>query len=720
MTSPQFQLRFAGMALWIASFAGVATPAIADLSLSLDSQVHIQADTIQYIRDQNLVICKGEVHIQQDQVHLYADTIRYDNVAQDVHAEGHVVWQDETQEVEAQTLDYNMKTGLGKAHNIKTTSPPWISTGSEIDIMPHKIIIKDAVTTTCDYPEGYRHYYMKADKITIYSGDYLVAENVVFFIGKVPVFYFPFFVRTIHDLKTPFSIETGATDYLGNYILLTTNYLLNPKSYGALYTDYFFKQGLGLGLRHELALNDYQVLSLYGYGIQEKESQQFRWEGRARMLWALSANFQGRVEADLPGDGLFSNDYSVARRDPTLVSTVREYDISTTYTNQKYTLGLLFRRQEIADFTNPKIINPDSSNPVTLYSNFLESLQNLPQANFSLFPLDLLFKGGPKYDLSLQGDHTYTQADGFYVSHLSGELGLSQSLLLEQSQSLFGRVAMDESLQDVADQGITVGAGSAGETHSVNLQSTLTSRWSEYLNSSFSYNFSQKLNNRYPTDPPTGVTANFLSGRLECDIGSTLREATSSSFDFNADVTDPAIKTDAPRFGYLHEEVYWTASSQLNYTLIGDYSIAANGLKDLNSVLNLQSPHDMWRFRISGNFVDPNFTNQGPVTSGLPPTFEIAGEADFSFFTNYRLSLIESYDLTNAQFETRSISIYRDLHDWEAQVQYSEDPVLGKRLFFTLNLKALPGRPLTVSEDQLQRLNGLRNQGLTGAASQFQ
>lgn len=701
--------------------AGVVPKAAAELSLSLSSQVHIQADTIQYFRDQNLVICKGQVHIQQDLVHLYADTIRYDNVAQDVHAEGHVVWQDETQEVEAKSLDYNMKTGLGKAYNIKTTSPPWISTGSEIDITPHKIVIKDAVTTTCDYPEGYRHYYMKADKITIYSGDYLVAENVVFFIGKVPVFYFPFFVRTIHDLKTPLSIETGATDYLGNYILLTTNYLLNPKSYGALYTDYFFKQGLGLGLRHELALNDYQVLSLYGYGIQEKGgSQQLRWEGRARMLWALSANFQGRVEADLPGDGQFSNDYSVARRDPTLVSTVREYDISSTYTNPKYTLGLLLRRQEIADVNNPHIINPSSSSPVTLYSNFTESLQNLPQATFSLFPQDLLFKYGPKYDLSLQGDHTYTQANGFYVSHLSGELGLSQSVAIGSSQNLFGRAALDELFQDVSDQGITVGAGSAGETHSVNLQSTWTSRWSEYLNSNFSYNFAQKLNNRYPTDPPTGVTTNFLTGRLECDIGSTLREATSSSFDFNAQSTNPLIKTDAEKFGYLHEEVYWTASSQLDYTLIGDYSIAANGLKDLNSVLNLRSPHDMWRFRISGNFVDPNFTNQGPVTSGLPPTFEIAGEADFSFFTNYRLSLIETYDLTNSQFETRSISIYRDLHDWEAQVQYTEDPVQGKRLFFTMNLKALPGRPLTVSEDQLQRLNGLRNQGLTGAASQFQ
>lgn len=677
----------------------------ADLTLSLNSQVHIQADTIEYLRDQNLVIAKGQVHVQQDLVHLYADTIRYDNIAQDVHAEGHVVWQDETQEVEANSLDYNLKTGMGKAYNIKTTAPPWISTGSEIDLMPHKIVIKDAVTTTCDYPEGYRHYYMKAAKITIYSGDYLVAENVVFYIGKVPVFYFPFFVRTIHDLQTPLSISTGATDYLGDYILLTTNYLFNPKNYGALYTDYFFKKGFGLGLRHEIALNDYQVLSLYGYGIDEKDTHQFRWEGRARMLWALSSNFQGRVEADIPGDGIFSTDYSVARRDPTLVSTVKEYDISTTYTNQKYTLGLLIRRQETADYSNP---------PQSEY-HFIESLQNLPQATFSLFPMSLLFKEGPKYDLSLQGDRTYTQANGFYISHLTGELGLSQSLLLLQTQSLFARAAIDDSFQDVSDVGVTIGPGSKGETHSVNLQSTWTSRWAEILNSNFSYNYARKLNNLFPTDPPKGLISNFLTGRIECDVASALREATSTTYDLNAQV-----RTDAERLGYLHQEFYWTASQQLDYTLIGDYSIAANGLKDLNSILNIKSPHDMWRFRLSANYMDPNFSNIGPVATGLPPTFELAGEVDLAFFTNYRLSLIESYDLTNSQFETRSISLYRDLHDWEAQIQYTQDPIQGDKIFFTLNLKAFPGRPLTVSNDQLQRLNGLRDQGLTGAASQFQ
>src|SRR5208282_6328320 len=108
---------------------------------------------------------------------------------------------------------------------------------------------------------------------------------------------------------------------------------------------------------------------------------------------------------------------------------------------------------------------------------------------------------------------------------------------------------------------------------------------------------------------------------------------------------------------------YLTPSALYDYLAIFDYSVNANALKDVNSVLDLRSKNDMWRFRLSGNFVDPNVSNTGFISTDVPPTFEMAGEVDFAFFTNYRMSLLESYDVTNAKFESQSISLYRDLHD---------------------------------------------------------
>ncbi len=701
MRNKTIQNLFFFIVLW--SVVLKAAIARAEMTFSADSQVHMQADTIEYLKDQGLVMARGQVHVQQGVDHLYADTIRYDTDSQDVQANGHVIFQDGTQTVETESLTYNLRTKKGKAFDIKTTAPPWITTGGEVDIEPSKIVIKKAIATTCDYVADYQHYHLEADKITIYSNDYLVAENVVFYIGKVPVFYFPFFVKAIHDVRTPFSFSTGSTDYLGNYLLLTNNYFISPTNYGAFYTDYFSKQGFGLGIRNEFALNDFSAFSLYGYGVDDKTKGIFRWESRLRGLWAISSSIQGRVEADLPGDGYFSQDYSVARRDPTLVSTLREYDVSATLTKQQYTLGLLYRSQEMPDPNDPNATHFDAS------------LQNLPQVTFSLFPQPFLSKNFLKYDMTLTADHTYTQLNGYYVSHLTSEFGLSESQVLLKTQTIYTRIALDESYQDVSDTGVTVGAGSAGDTGAVNASSTWSGRWSEFYTTNVTYSFTKKLNNLLPTDPADGISSNLLSAYMTFTGGSVFRAQTGTSYDFGNQYS-----VQGARLSYLNQQLYLTPSTQFDYLAILDYSVQANALKDLNSVLDYKSAKDLWRFRLSGNYVDPNVSNTGYVSQGQPPTFEIAGEVDLALFTNYRLSALETYDCTNATFESRSISLYRDLHDWEAQIGYSNDPVNGEQIFFTLNLKALPGRPLTVSDQQLSNLNGIRNTGLTGSASQFQ
>jgi hypothetical protein len=358
------------------------------------------------------------------------------------------------------------------------------------------------------------------------------------------------------------------------------------------------------------------------------------------------------------------------------------------------------------------------SNNDAIESQFVESLQNLPQINFSLFPQPLFTKSFIKYDLTLNGDHTYTQANGFYVSHLTGDFGLSESKVFLKTQTFYTRIDFDESYQDVSDQGVTQGAGAAGSTSLANVSSTWAGRWSEFFTTNATYGLSKKLNNLLPTDPADGISANLLSAYMEFTAGSLLRARTGTSYDFT--VQGPQ----GTKLNYINQQFYFTPLPQFDYMAILDYSVQANAVKDFNTVLDYKSTKDLWRFRISGNYVDPNVSNTGYINQGVvpmpAPTFEIAGEVDLALFTNYRISALETYDCTNAQFISRSISLYRDLHDWEAQIGYSDDPTDGEHVFFTLNLKALPGRPISVSDQQLQNLNGIRNQGLTGAAAQFQ
>lgn len=249
----------------------------------------------------------------------------------------------------------------------------------------------------------------------------------------------------------------------------------------------------------------------------------------------------------------------------------------------------------------------------------------------------------------------------------------------------------------------------------MNVNNTWSGRWTDYFNTSLAYTYAQQLNNLRAGSPPHGITSNLLSGSLEFDAGTYFRARTSTSYDFNVQVI-----ADSARFSYLRQEFYLTPSPLYDYLAIFDYSVNANALKDVNSVLDLKSKNGMWDFNFSGSFVDPNVSPTGFVSSGVPPSFSLTGKLDFAFLTNYRFSMLENYDVTNAKFQSRSISLYRDLHDWEMQITYTDDPVEGEKLFFTLDLKAFPGRPISVSGAQLQQINGVRNQGLTGAATQFQ
>ncbi|HVM33214.1 MAG TPA: hypothetical protein VMU88_08775, partial [bacterium] len=559
----------------------------------------------------------------------------------------------------------------------------------EIDFLDKKIVVKNARATSCDYDLDYTHYHLQAGTLTFYDDNTMTAENLVLYIGKVPVFYFPFFAMNTKKSEFPFSISVGESAYLGNYALVSTSYLINPSNYGALYADYFSNQGLGLGLRHEIALNDYSTLSLYGYRVQEKSTGRVRWESRIRGLWALSSSFQGRVEADLPGDGFFSQDYAAVRRDPSLVSTQREYDVSATYSRDPLSVGVLFRHQEIS--------NSVHGAP----AHFVETQDSLPQINASLFPQSLIGQNWLKYDLTLNADRTWTQANDFYVTHVSGEFGISQTIPFTSTQSLYTRAALDDAYQNLPD----LGQSDAGETRSFSLNNVYTAHWTDYLDTSFNYNYAQKLTHRLPTDPPGGVSANLLTGNLEFIGGPFFRSNTSTSVNFA--IPSPDL---ASQFSFLRQEIYLTPAADFDFYNVVDYSIKANALKDLSTRLSLSSPRGFWQFILGANVVDPNVATTGYSGTGEPRSFSLSGEVDVALFTNYRLSYLETYDMTNARMETRSISLYRDLHDWEAQLSYSQVEGAPDTVFFTLNLKAFPGRPLTISQTELQQLNNLQTQ----------
>lgn len=676
---------FLGLA-W-ASFAG------AQGSLSPGQPVKLQADHLEYLKDQGIVTARGRVHVQQGSIDLYADVVRYDLNTQEVKADGQVMFQDGEQTVQAQSFVYNLGTQKGGAFDIESASPPWLYSGQEVSLEPGKVILRGARFSTCEYPEPQRHYHMRASRIVVRPGKSLVARNMVLYIGKVPVFYFPFFYRNLRDYRVPFSFDTGKSDYLGRYGLITTNYLFSSVNYGSLYTDYFERKGWGFGTRHEVELNKYSVLSLYGYRVKEKDTGIARWESRARGTWALNNRLDGRLDVSYPGDGRFSQHYSATRRDPFIVSTLRQYDASASYRGGGFTMGLLFSRAELA---NPE---PEKSTVFDRYS------QTAPRGTFNLFPRRLVGRNWLKWDLNTTVERTWTKTNGFYLTRGSAEAGISQSLLLGRTQTLYSRWGLQETFQDKSDKF----AHNKGNSRYYSATHTLTSRWTRFWSTTLGHQYRRKLQHLNPQGEfNNGLEQSMINAASDLTAGALLRARTSTTYDMRPRVLGATHRDQ--RFSYLRQEFYLTPSTRFDTSVMANYALRPKKIKDVMTVLSLRSSRDMWRLRFSGNYMDPRVSTLMFSPLAGKETLDFGAELTFVLFTNYRISVSETYDMATAMWKSRNYSLYRDLHDWEAELNYSQIEGQDKRLSFRLNLKAFPGRPLTVSESELKRWTNMKNQ----------
>lgn len=684
----RFILPYLMLALWTV----VPVEVRAQFSMGPDLPVKLEADQVEFLRDQGVVIARGHVHAEQQGVHIYADVLRFDVVTEHLTADGTVTWQQDNQEVRCEKLEYDLKTKKGRATSVLSSSAPWYFRGDDVLFGPNRIQLNNARFTTCDYPVGYEHYHMTASRIKVNPGKTMVATNVVLYMGRIPVFYLPIFGKNLKDFRIPFQFDAGNSSYLGRYALFTVNYLLTPVNYGSVYVDFYQKKGVGYGIHHEIALNDYSTLSLYGFHVHEKDTKRERWEGRIKGLWALSSKLQGRVEADVPGDGLFSQQYSVSRRDASLVSTQRQYDVSTTWNNRLFNLGLLWRRMETAAYDDP------------LLRRFDRSAQYAPQVDFNLYPLSVAGIYGPKFDLTANVTRKWLQANGYYQTQGSFGYGLGQTCNLGKAHTLYGRVGLQEAFLDKSNLNLA----DKGNSRLLSTTETWTGRWLPFLSTTFSHQYNRKLIHLLPADMPLhGVSQNLLSGTINTNISTAITSRTSTSYDLMTK-WDKATK----RFSYLREELTVTPSRWADLLTVADYSIIAKELKDVSEVVSFKSPEDMWRYRFSLNYMNPDVSNQGVTATATPKTLDVTFDLSVVLFTNYRLSLLEDYDLVKTSIVNRNVAIYRDLHDWEAEFGYSQSVNQAKQLYFKLNLKAFPGRPLTVSDSEMKRWSGYKDQSV--------
>ena len=96
-------------------------------------------------------------------------------------------------------LNYGADTG--HINNGRFAYRSFVFRGRSVDFDREGYTYRKASITSCD--EDPPHYVLRASRIDLEPGDHFLAYNTVFFVGKLPVFYFPILYKPFGG-GTPF------------------------------------------------------------------------------------------------------------------------------------------------------------------------------------------------------------------------------------------------------------------------------------------------------------------------------------------------------------------------------------------------------------------------------------------------------------------------------------------------------------------------------------
>ena len=261
------------------------------------------------------------------------------------------VMDDDTGTVYGRSGFYDYGNSAGVINDGRFLIKNFVFRGRSVSFDRDSYTYKRASLTSCD--EDPPHYRLRASRIYLYPDRYFLAYNTVFFLGKIPVFYFPVIYKPM-GRGTPFvsSFFPGYDERNGFFIKSNYLYRVNPNIRVKAYLDYFARRGVGMGGEFDYRQAEKNISNISAYRIREYGRETDRW-GLNGGYWHSFSKFNESDPAQyysqaffrLISDPAFNNDFF--RTNPFAVSPDKQASVAfTRKTNYTVTRLSAYGRDE--------------------------------------------------------------------------------------------------------------------------------------------------------------------------------------------------------------------------------------------------------------------------------------------------------------------------------------------------------------------------------------
>lgn len=431
----------------------LASPAAAyDLPSSTGThRVRFEADNAGFNEYTRVIELEGNVRLEElspggKQLKLIrAHNLILDMSSRTITSPENFVMDDDTGTVYGQGAFFNYGDDTGHITDGLFQHRNFFFRGKSVRLSPDGYVYKSASLTSCDREPP--HYRLRASRIYLAPDRYFLAYNTVFFLGKIPIFYFPIIYKPL-GRGTPIvsSFYPGYDDRNGLFVKSNLLYRVSPTTRVKAYLDYFSRRGLGTGGELDYRLPSKNITNLSVYRIREYGSSVDRWginggywHSFNRFNESDPAQYYSQAFFRLLSDPFFNNDFF--RSNPFAVSTDKQASIAfTRKTNYTVTRVSAYGRDTRSSTDPEKFVKDYESAPRLDFNTVPFKVLKLPVLNsFSGYFENAKEPGLNYYQKKGRGTWTVSK-----TVPLSRRVILSPSVFYDQSVFLSTASAMDD------------------------------------------------------------------------------------------------------------------------------------------------------------------------------------------------------------------------------------------------------------------------------------
>jgi LPS-assembly protein len=304
--------------------------------------------------ENGIATARENVAIHIGDTDIYGDFAQYNSRTHEISVEGHVrIYRDVNLYV-AERGTYNIDTKQIRTSDVRTEHEPYFLRGEKVTEVSENVYrVENASFTTHDSPKP--DFHLRARTVRVYENDHVVFQNVTFYVGKVPVFWWPYMYQSLDDAFS-FTVAPADLSSWGPSLLTQVTFPITDDIKGRVRLDYRGRRGVAVGFESDIdygkdnssnaKLKTYfiqdQNPSINPTALQRKEPSTDRYRLSLQDRTNFTSDIYGIVDVTKLSDAFVMQDFYQSEF---RINPVPDNVVALTKTNPFFTLTGIARFQ---------------------------------------------------------------------------------------------------------------------------------------------------------------------------------------------------------------------------------------------------------------------------------------------------------------------------------------------------------------------------------------